>query len=133
MRGLVFCQANTTLCHHQSFCPPMRTILLLFASNCFMTVAWYGHLKFKHAPLWIAIAASWLLAFPEYLLQVPANRLGYGTFTAYELKIMQECITLIVFMGFAAFSLGELPGWRHLVAFLLILGAVAVTFYQPVK
>lgn len=95
-----------------------------------MTVAWYGHLKFKSAPLWIAILASWGLAFFEYTLQVPANRLGYGTLSAYQLKILQEAITLCVFMGFAWLALGEAPSIRHLVSFSLIFCAVAVAFYK---
>jgi uncharacterized protein (DUF486 family) len=93
-----------------------------------MTLAWYGHLRFKSIPLWIAILASWGLALPEYALQVPANRLGYGKLSAYQLKILQECITLFVFMIFAWFSLGEAPQLKHLVSFGLILGAVAVAF-----
>ncbi len=98
-----------------------------------MTVAWYGHLKFKASPLWIAIAASWLIALPEYALQVPANRLGYleGGLTAYQLKILQECITLIVFMLFAWLALGETPGWRQLTAFGLVVLAVAISVGGP--
>lgn len=107
-----------------------RTVALLFLSNCFMTVAWYGHLKFKAAPLAVAIMASWLIALPEYALQVPANRLGYGTLSAYQLKILQECITLVVFMIFAYAALGEAPTWRHLVSFLLVVAAVAVAFQK---
>jgi uncharacterized protein (DUF486 family) len=110
--------------------PVLRTVLLLTASNCFMTVAWYGHLKFKSAPLWIAILASWGLAFFEYLLQVPANRLGYGTLSAYQLKVLQEAITLGVFMLFAWLALGETPSFRYLLSFSLIFGAVAVAFYK---
>ncbi len=93
-----------------------------------MTVAWYGHLRFKGVTLLAAIAGSWLLALPEYALQVPANRLGYGAMTAYQLKILQECITLIVFMGFAWIALGEAPTWRFGISFCLILTAVAVAF-----
>ena len=93
-----------------------------------MTVAWYGHLRFKSAAMFTAIAASWLLALPEYALQVPANRLGYGGMTAYQLKILQECITLIVFIGFAWLVLGETPNWRYAISFVLIFGAVAVAF-----
>jgi uncharacterized protein len=106
------------------------TFLLLLASNCFMTVAWYGHLKFKSAPLWIAIVASWGIAFFEYVLQVPANRIGYGSLSAYQLKILQECITLAVFMGFAALVLGEGMSPRYAVSFGLIMLAVAVAFYK---
>lgn len=106
-----------------------KTIALLSLSNTFMTVAWYGHLKFKSSPLWIAIAVSWLIALPEYALQVPANRLGYldSGLTAYQLKILQECITLVVFMLFAWLTLGEIPGWRQLTAFGLVVLAVAIS------
>jgi uncharacterized protein (DUF486 family) len=105
-----------------------RTMGLLVLSNCFMTAAWYGHLRFKSLPLWVAIGASWGLAFFEYVLQVPANRLGYGTMTAYQLKILQECITLTVFIAFAAVFLGEGINLRYLVSFALVLAAVGVAF-----
>lgn len=105
-----------------------RTVGLLTLSNVFMTLAWYGHLRFKSAPLWIAILASWMLALPEYSLQVPANRLAYGSFSAYQLKIMQEVITLIVFTAFAWIGLGEAPKVKHLVAFTLIVAAIWVSF-----
>jgi uncharacterized protein (DUF486 family) len=108
--------------------PVLRTVGLLLLSNCFMTVAWYGHLRFTKASLLVAILASWLLALPEYALQVPANRFGYHTMSAYQLKILQECITLVVFMAFAWFALGEAPTARYLLSFLLVLGAVAVAF-----
>lgn len=108
----------------------LRSLLLLLISNSFMTVAWYGHLKFKSAPLIVAILASWGIALLEYVFQVPANRLGYGVLSAYQLKIIQECITLIVFMVFAALALGEPPTWRYLLAFGFILAAVAITFYK---
>lgn len=110
--------------------PTAWTVLLLILSNCFMTVAWYGHLKFRASPLWIAILASWGIALFEYVLQVPANRIGYGALSAYQLKILQECITLAVFMAFALLYLGEAPHWRHLVSFALVLGAVGVAFYK---
>jgi len=106
----------------------MRTILLLIASNLFMTVAWYGHLRFKGVALWKVILVSWGIAFLEYCLQVPANRWGHGQFSAYQLKIVQEIITLLVFVGFSAVWLGETPRWNHLVAFLFILAAVGFTF-----
>lgn len=80
---------------------------LLILSNSFMTVAWYGHLKFKSAPLWLAIAASWGIALFEYCLQVPANRIGYRAASAYQLKVMQEAITLVVFIAFAALLAGR--------------------------
>lgn len=95
-----------------------------------MTIAWYGHLRFQSASLLAAILGSWLIALPEYALQVPANRLGYGTMSAYQLKILQECITLGVFMAFAWLALGEAPQVKHLVSFTLILAAVAVAFYK---
>lgn len=105
-----------------------RTVCLLFLSNCFMTIAWYGHLRLKNLGLFLAVLGSWLLALPEYVLQVPANRLGYGTLTAYQLKILQECISLIVFMGFAWIGLGETPQLKHLVSFTLILLGIIVAF-----
>jgi uncharacterized protein (DUF486 family) len=105
----------------------MRTILLLCASNVFMTYAWYGHLKFQNnKPLWFAILVSWGIAFFEYCLMVPANRLGYGRFTGYELKIIQEVITLVVFVGFAWFVLGEKLRWNY--ALSLVCLALAVWF-----
>lgn len=107
----------------------LRTVLLLVVSNCFMTAAWYGHLRFKSAPLWLAIIASWLVALPEYMFQVPANRHGYGELTAYQLKILQEVITLSIFVLFAWLFLGEAMTMRYLVSFVLILGAVVVAFY----
>lgn len=105
-----------------------KTVVLLTLSNVFMTIAWYGHLKFKAAPLIIAILASWLIALPEYALQVPANRFGFmnAGLTAYQLKILQEAITLVVFMGFAWLVLGETPTWRQSVAFALIFCAVII-------
>lgn len=106
----------------------MRTVALLIASNLFMTVAWYGHLRFRGVALWKVILASWGIAFFEYCLQVPANRWGYGRFTAYQLKILQEVITLTVFVTFSALYLRETPRWNTLVAFLLILAAVGFAF-----
>jgi uncharacterized protein (DUF486 family) len=99
-------------------------VLLLVGSNTFMTIAWYGHLKYKQAALWSAILASWLIALPEYALQVPANRLGYGEFTATQLKVFQEAISLSVFAVFAFVFLKETPTWRTALAFALIVGAV---------
>ena len=106
----------------------MRTVLLLIASNVFMTFAWYGHLKFKSSALWVAILASWGIAFFEYCLQVPANRWGHGQFTAAQLKIMQEVITLVVFGVFSVVFLREKLRWNELVGLVLILAAVAVVF-----
>ena len=109
---------------YQRFLP----IGLLVFSNIFMTFAWYGHLKFKGAPLPRVILASWSIAFFEYLLMVPANRWGHGLYSATQLKIIQEVITLTVFCGFALLYLGEKIRWNHCAAFLCILAAVAFTF-----
>lgn len=106
----------------------MRTVILLIASNLFMTVAWYGHLRFKDVALWKVVLVSWGIAFFEYCLQVPANRWGHGTFTAVQLKILQEVITLGVFTGFAWVWLGERLAWNHLVSFVLLVAAVAFAF-----
>jgi len=106
----------------------MKTVLLLLASNIFMTFAWYGHLKFKEMALWKVILVSWLIAFFEYCLQVPANRIGHTTFTATQLKIMQEVITLIVFAAFSLFFLKEDFKWNYAVSFMFIIGAVYFAF-----
>src|SRR5688572_8373012 len=103
-------------------------VLLLFFSNIFMTFAWYGHLKYKSHALWIVILASWGIAFLEYVLMVPANRWGSAVYSATQLKIMQEVITLTVFCGFAILYLGERIRWNHFAAFLCVLAAVAFTF-----
>lgn len=104
--------------------PYLAPVLMLAASNVFMTFAWYGHLKFKAAPLIAVIAASWLIAFLEYCLAVPANRIGHAVYSAAQLKTIQEIITLIVFVGFSALYLKEPVGWNHLVGFAFIaLGA----------
>jgi uncharacterized protein (DUF486 family) len=106
----------------------LKAALLLLASNTFMTVAWYGHLRFKKAPLALAVLASWGIALLEYMLQVPANRIGSRTLSAYQLKVMQEAITLVVFIVFAAAWLGEGLQPRYLVSFGLVLAAVVVAF-----
>lgn len=106
----------------------MTTIVLLVLSNLFMTFAWYGHLKFRDVSLWKVILVSWLIALPEYALQVPANRIGYGAFSAFELKTIQEVITLAVFIAVAVFYLKEEVRWNHIVGFLLIIAAVVVVF-----
>jgi uncharacterized protein len=106
----------------------MKTVALLFASNIFMTIAWYGHLKFKDKSLWIVILASWGIAFFEYCLQVPANRLGYGQFSAGQLKVIQEAISLTVFSVFSVLYLQEHLRWNYIVAFVLILAAVFFVF-----
>lgn len=99
----------------------MSTIFLLIASNVFMTFAWYGHLKYGHDwPLWQAIVISWGIALFEYCLAVPANRLGYLQFSGFQLKIIQEVITISVFIVFAIWFLKEKLAWNHLVAFALL-------------
>ena len=103
-------------------------LVLLTVANVFMTFAWYGHLKYKGAPLAIVILASWGIAFFEYILQVPANRWGSSRYSTTELKIIQEVITLCVFSGFAIFYLGEKIRWNHLMAFLCVIAAVGFTF-----
>ena len=94
----------------------------------FMTVAWYGHLRYRSVPITVAIAGSWFIALGEYCLQVPANRIGYGQFSAYQLKIIQECVTLVVFVPFMLLFLGEKWRWDFLWAFFCILGAVFFIF-----
>ena len=103
-------------------------IVLLTCSNIFMTIAWYGHLKFKSKPLWLVILVSWGIAFFEYCFQVPANRWGNSVYSAAQLKIMQEVITLTVFCIFAIFYLGEKIRWNYVAAFICILAAVVFTF-----
>ena len=99
----------------------MSTIFLLVLSNIFMTVAWYGHLKYGlDWPLWKAILVSWAIALIEYCLAVPANRLGYGQFSGFQLKIIQEVVTIVVFIGFAIMFLKEKLAWNYLVAFALL-------------
>ncbi|MFN4006177.1 MAG: DMT family protein [Chitinophagaceae bacterium] len=108
----------------------MKTVLLLITSNIFMTIAWYGHLKQENVPLWKAIVASWLIAFLEYCFLVPANRLGYTQyqFNGFQLKMIQEVITLVVFSFFAVLYLKEPFHWKYLVSFVLLLGAVYFAF-----
>ena len=106
----------------------MKTVILLTISNIFMTVAWYGHLKYKNSPLWMAIAVSWLIAFVEYCFQVPANRIGHYDFSAAQLKTMQEIITLVVFCVFSIVYLKEELKWNTLAGFGLMIGAVFVVF-----
>jgi uncharacterized protein (DUF486 family) len=104
-------------------------ILGLTASNVFMTFAWYGHLKTMNTKPWVAAAlVSWLVAFFEYMLQVPANRVGYTVFSVAQLKIIQECITLVVFVPFAVFFLRERPSLNYLYAGLCVVAAVYFIF-----
>ena len=103
-------------------------VLLLVASNLFMTFAWYGHLKHKQAPLWSAILVSWLIAFVEYCLAVPANRYGSAVYSVAQLKTMQEVITLVVFAAFSWWFLKEPLGWNHAVGFVLIAAGAFFIF-----
>lgn len=107
---------------------PMVTIGLLILSNVFMTVAWYGHLRFTAVSLWRVILISWIIAFFEYCLQVPANRYGYGYFNAAQLKTIQEAISLSVFAVFSVLYLGEPLKWNHILGFSMIAGAVFIIF-----
>lgn len=102
--------------------------LMLIASNVFMTFAWYGHLKYKSSPLLVAILASWGIAFLEYCLAVPANRLGSEVYSTAQLKTMQEVITLVVFIGFSAFWLKEAIKINHVIGFVLIACGAAFVF-----
>ncbi len=104
---------------------------LLLASNVFMTFAWYGHLKFKHKALWLVILASWLIAFLEYCLQVPANRIGSEVASASQLKILQEAITFTVFSVFSIYYLDQKISFNDFVAFGLIFVAVGVSLFRP--
>lgn len=106
----------------------MRTVILLTFSNIFMTFAWYGHLKFREKPLIIVILASWFIALFEYILQVPANRLGYGQFNAAQLKTIQEVITLVVFSVFSVLYLKEEFRWNYAVGFGFMVLAVFFIF-----
>ncbi len=103
-------------------------IVLLLLSNVFMTFAWYGHLKYTSSPLYIAIIGSWGIAFFEYCLAVPANRIGHSVYSAAQLKTMQEVITLVVFAGFSVFWLKESLTWNHAIGFCLIAGGAAFVF-----
>jgi uncharacterized protein len=109
----------------------LKTFLLLILSNIFMTVAWYGHLRFKHKPLWIVILASCLIAFAEYCFQVPANRMGHGFFTAPQLKVIQEGITFCVFAIFSVIYLREKSTIYDFIAYGLVFLAVTVSVFQP--
>ncbi|CAA9217837.1 MAG: Uncharacterized membrane protein PA1577 [uncultured Acetobacteraceae bacterium] len=110
--------------------PHLLPPLLLLGSNVLMTFAWYGHLKRPAWPLWLAIAVSWGIAFLEYCLAVPANRIGYasGAYTGQQLKVMQEVITLAVFAGFSVLVLGEALRWNYLAAMACLVAAVAFIF-----
>lgn len=113
--------------------PPawLTPIILLTLSNVFMTLAWYGHLKFKSAPLVTVILISWGIAFVEYCFAVPANRIGHGTYSAAELKTIQEVITLVVFAVFSVVVLKEAITVNHLVGFTLIVAGAFFVFKAP--
>jgi uncharacterized protein (DUF486 family) len=107
----------------------LQTTVLLILSNTFMTMAWYGHLKYLHnKTLWVVILISWGIAFLEYCFQVPANRIGFKILDGYQLKILQEIITLLVFAVFAKLVLGETMRWNHMVSFAFLAGAAWFAF-----
>jgi len=108
--------------------PALAPIVLLFCSNVFMTFAWYGQLKFPQAVLWQVVIVSWGIAFFEYCLAVPANRIGHQVYSAAQLKTMQEIITLLVFGVFSVLYLGETIRWNHMVAFMFLCGAAYFSF-----
>ncbi|MEK7850930.1 MAG: DMT family protein [Deltaproteobacteria bacterium] len=108
----------------------MKTILLLIISNVFMTIAWYGHLKYKHTSVFKVIMISWLIAFFEYCFQVPANRIGHYQFSAAQLKTIQEVITLVIFCIFSVVYLKEELKWNYLVGFSMMIGAVFFIFKE---
>ena len=114
--------------------PPVATalapILLLIASNVFMTFAWYGHLKFTDRPLWMVVVASWGIAFVEYCFAVPANRWGHTVYSAAELKTMQEVITLVVFAGFSVLYLKQPLGWNHALGFAFVAVGAFLIFHK---
>ena len=124
--------------------PAIMTVALLIVSNIFMTLAWYGHLKLQQTgvssnwPLVLVILFSWGIALVEYSFMVPANRIGFegngGPFSLVQLKVMQECITLVIFTIFSMIAFkGTHIGWNHIVAFLLIVAAVYLVFMEPAK
>jgi len=110
------------------------TALLLTVSNAFMTLAWYGHLKFPGRALWLVVLASWGIAFFEYWFVIPANRIGYASgLTLAQLKILQEVITLVVFAAFMVLVMGERLKWNHAAAFLCMIAAVAFVFLDKLR
>jgi uncharacterized protein (DUF486 family) len=113
-----------------SFTAYLYPVLLLLASNVFMTFAWYGHLKFKSSPLMLVILVSWGIAFFEYCLQVPGNRMGSAVYSAPQLKGIQEVITLLVFAAFSSAYLGQSLKWNHWAAFALITLAAFLMFKE---
>jgi uncharacterized protein len=114
-------QTNTATAH-------LLPIVMLVGSNIFMTFAWYGHLSYKGTAILLATLASWMIALPEYMLAVPANRIGSAVYSAAELKTMQEIITLTVFAGFSVLWLKEPLGWNHAIGFALIAAGAFFIF-----
>jgi uncharacterized protein (DUF486 family) len=110
--------------------PTLLPVLMLFASNVFMTFAWYGHLKFPHMALWVAVMTSWGIALFEYWLAVPANRWGSAVYSAAQLKTMQEVITLTVFAAFSVLYLKEPLGWNHALGFASIAFGAFLIFHK---
>jgi uncharacterized protein (DUF486 family) len=108
----------------------LAPVLLLIGSNVFMTLAWYGHLRFTDRPLWLVIVASWGIAFFEYCLQVPGNRIGYRVYNPAQLKTIQEIVTLLVFVVFSTTYLGAAIRWNHVVGFALIVAAAFLIFLE---
>jgi len=111
--------------------PRLTPILLLIGSNVFMTLAWYGHLRFKEVPLLGVMVASWLIAFLEYCMAVPANRFGSAVYTTAQLKTIQEVITLVVFAGFSVFYLKEAITWNNAIGFALVAAGAFFVFRGP--
>jgi uncharacterized protein len=115
----------------QFISPYLRPILLLIGSNVFMTLAWYGHLRFKETPLFLVIFVAWLIAFIEYCLAVPANRYGSAIYSPAQLKTMQEVITLFVFAGFSVLYLNQPITWNYAIGFALIGAGAFFVFRGP--
>ena len=113
---------------HTFSTPLLQTVGLLIVSNIFMTIAWYGHLKYINKPLGRVILISWSVALFEYIFQVPANRIGAQTYSLMQLKIMQECITLVVFTVIAYLLFGQTLKWNNLVSYVFLIGAVYFSF-----
>ena len=124
---------NQTRIYMPLLTPAVLPILLLVGSNLFMTTAWYGHLKFPSAAMWIAVMASWAIALIEYWMAVPANRIGYGTYTGAELKAIQEVISIAVFVGFSVVVLGEKLTINTGIGFTLIGVGAFFIFNGPFK
>ena len=131
LEGIINLIQNSKIMQIPSGSISFLTIGLLLLSNIFMTVAWYGHLKFKHHAIWVVVLASWGIAFFEYCLQVPANRIGHGYFTAPQLKVIQEGITFVVFAVFSWLYLKEKITVYDFMSFLLVFAGVAVSLFQP--